>query len=193
MPRIALFAVGPGADAAWDLVTSLEPEPGGDPVTSARPSLGELAHDLHFHTDCWIHAEDEPPPLSREVLLPWIERGGRLLLTQRAATLVTSLGLETDGPNDTGSRTWRPRDDELRTHELNVLRTVPQVRGLAAFGPHPLFAGLGQGTYLWAPTEGERDFHATYARGRRPLWGAVVACERSYMDVKPDRVVAWEY
>ncbi|HET9708371.1 MAG TPA: GH116 family glycosyl hydrolase [Gemmatimonadales bacterium] len=184
MPRIALFAGGPGADAAWELVQSLAPVPGGDQVTPARAALGELALGLQSCEVCWVHAEDEPPPLSREVLLPWIERGGRLLLTQRATTLVTSLGLETDGPNDTGSRSWRRREEDPE---------VPELRGLAAFGPHPLFAGLGQGTYLWAPTEGERDIHATYARGRRPRWGAVVACERSYLHLNADRIVAWQY
>ena len=193
MPRIALLADGPGADAAWELVSSLERCSEDDPVTAERVSLNWMARGLAECDLCWIHAEEEPPPLSREVLLPWIEGGGRLLLTQRAATLVTSLGLETDGPNDTGSRTWRHRDDELHTPELNVFGSFPHVRGLAAFGPHPLFAGLGQGTYLWAPVEGERDIHATYARGRRPRWGAVVACERSYMHVNADRVVAWEY
>ena len=193
MPRIALFAVGPGADAAGDLVESLERHASADPVTVERVSLTWIAQGLPDCDVCWIHAEDEPPPLSRDIVLPWVERGGRLLLTQRAATLVTSLGLETDGPNDTGSRAWRHQDDELHLPELSVLGQFPHVRGLAAFGPHPLFAGLGQGAYLWAPTEGERDIYATYARGRRPRWGAVVACERSYSHLNGDRIVAWEY
>ena len=192
MSRIALFAVGPGADAAWELVTSLDP-PAPAAATAERISLDAFAERLPRCDVCWIHAEDEPPPVSRDVLLPWIEGGGRLLLTLRAATLVTSLGLETDGPNDTGSRTWRRRDDEQRALELNAAGPLPQVRGLAAFGPHPLFVGLGQGTYLWAPTEGERDVHAIYARGRRPRWGAVVACERSYIHLNSDRIVAWQY
>ncbi|HEY6222621.1 MAG TPA: hypothetical protein VIW26_02455, partial [Gemmatimonadales bacterium] len=193
MPRIALLAVGPGAEAAGDLAESLERQSSDDPVTVERVSLDWIAEGLPSCAVCWVHAEDEPPPLSREVVLPWVERGGRLLLTQRATTLVTSLGLETDGPNDTGSRTWRHPGDELHFPELNHFGPIPHVRGLAAFGPHPLFVDLGQGTYLWAPTDGERDIHATYARGRRPRWGAVVACERSYLHLNADRVVAWEY
>ena len=193
MPRIALFAVGPGADAVWELVTSLEPRSAEDTVVPGRVALSWLSRGLAECDVCWIHAEDEPPPLPREVVLPWIERGGRLLLTQRAATLVAALGLETDGPNDTAIRTWRHEDDELHLAELNVFGVFPHVRGLAGFGPHPLFAGLGQGTYLWAPTEGERYVQATYARGRRPHWGSVVACERSYIHLNSDRVVAWEY
>jgi hypothetical protein len=193
VPRIALFAVGPGADAAWELVTSLEPRSADDPLVADRVSLDRISIGLDGCDVCWIHAADEPPPLPREVVLPWIERGGRLLLTQRAATLVAALGLETDGPNDTANRTWRHKDDELHLPELNVFGVFPLVRGLAGFGPHPLFAGLGQGTYLWAPTEGERYVQATYARGRRPRWGSVVACERSYIHLNADRVVAWEY
>lgn len=193
VPRIALLAVGPGADAAGDLVESLEGLASDDPVTVERVSLSWIARNLRDCDVCWIHAEDEPPPLSREVVLPWVERGGRLFLTGRAATLVTSLGLETDGPNDTAIRTWRNRDDELHLHELSVFGAFPHVRGLAGFGPHPLFTGMGQGAYLWAPTEGERYVRATYARGRRPRWGAVVACERAYQHLSADRVVAWEY
>jgi hypothetical protein len=56
------------------------------------------------------------------------------------------------------------------------LRRVPAFRGLA-YGPHPLFERLGQGTYVWAPSEGERYGQATYVRGRRPGRGAVVACD----------------
>lgn len=193
MPRIALLAVGPGSDAAWDLLTSLTPCSPEDRIDAERVSLDWMAGGLASCDVCWIHAEDEPPPLSRELVLPWVERGGRLLLTQRAATQVAALGLERDGPNDTAIRAWRHQDDELHLPELNVFGAIPHVRGIAGFGPHPLFVGLGQGTYLWAPTDGERYVQATYARGRRPRWGAVVACERSYLHLNADRVVVWEY
>ncbi len=193
MPRIALCAVGPGADAAWELLTSFERCSSEDPLVTERISLDWMSGGLDACDVCWIHAEDEPPPLPREIVLPWVERGGRLLLTQRATTQVAALGLEMDGPNDTAIRTWHHKDDELQLPELNVCGTFQHVRGIAGFGPHPLFAGLGQGTYLWAPTEGERYVLTTYARGRRPRWGAVVACERSYVHLNVDRVVAWEY
>ena len=91
-------------------------------------------------------------------------RGAGIVAQQELIARLRKLGLETDGPNDTASRVWRHRDDELLSPELNVFGPCPHVRGLAAFGPHPLFAGLGQGTYLWAPVEGERDVRAAYAR-----------------------------
>ncbi|HEU5320530.1 MAG TPA: hypothetical protein VFX28_06995, partial [Methylomirabilota bacterium] len=52
---------------------------------------------------------------------------------------------------------------------------------------------MGQGTYVWAPSEGEPDVRAVYARCRRPANGHVVACERSYIHLNADRIVAWEY
>ncbi|MBI1967793.1 MAG: hypothetical protein HYS40_07370 [Gemmatimonadetes bacterium] len=116
--------------------------------------------------------------------MSWVANGGRLLLTQRAASRVASLGLEEDGPNDTVVRVWTPEDDEPG---------LPHIRGIAGYGPHPLFAGVGQGTYLWSPSEGERYVRATYGRGKRPKNGWVVGCERSYIHLNADRIVAWEY
>ncbi len=179
MRRVALLAIGPGADAAWEVLTSLSD------VAPRRLSLDRWSEAL-AESDClWVHAEDEPPPLPADVVMPWAERGGRLLLTQRAAAGVVALGLEADGPNDTAVRVWRHADDEFGV--------APHVRGLAAFGPHPLFERLGQGTYVWAPSDGERFVRTTYARGRRPRRGRVVACERAYIHLNADRIVAWEY
>lgn len=187
MRRVALLGVGAGADAAWELLTSL-PD-----VTPHRLSPGGWSDSLEQTDVLWVHTEEEPPPVSRDVVLPWVERGGRLLLTQRAAARVVALGLESDGPNDTAVRVWRHEDDELWFADMRSFGAFPHIRGLAAFGSHPLFQGLAQGAFVWAPSEGERLVQTTYARGRRPVRGRVVACERSYIHVNADRVVAWEY
>lgn len=185
MRRVALLGAGPTGEAAWRLLSGL---PGLLPIRAVPGDYGIPAADV-----LWVHTEDEPPPLPAELLMPWVERGGRLLLTQRAAARVVGLGLEADGPNDTAVRAWRHQDDELAFPEFRKFGEFPHVRGLAGYGPHPLFERLGQGTYTWAPTEGEPYGQATYSRGRRPRWGRVVACERSYIHVNVDRVVAWEY
>ncbi|HMA44678.1 MAG TPA: hypothetical protein VKO86_11705, partial [Gemmatimonadales bacterium] len=187
MRRVALLGVGAGADAAWELLTSL-PD-----VTPHRLSPGGWSDSLEQTDVLWVHTEEEPPPVSRDVVVPWVERGGRLLLTQRAAARVVALGLESDGPNDTAVRVWRHEDDELWFADMRSFGAFPHIRGLAAFGSHPLFEGLAQGAFVWAPSEGERLVQTTYARGRRPARGRVVACERSYIHVNADRVVAWEY
>ncbi len=171
--------MGPGADAAWELLTSL---PDVEPRRLSPEHWWEV---LEGNDLLWVHADDEPPPLPGDVVMPWVERGGRLLLTQRATAGVVALGLEADGPNDTAVRRWRHEDDEFGAS--------PHVRGLAAFGSHPLFERLGQGTYVWAPSEGERFVRTVYARGRRPRRGRVVACERAYVHLNADRIVAWEY
>jgi len=174
--RVGLLGIGPSADAAWQWLSAQ------NDAASVRLSLEALSLDA---VDVlWVHSVDEPPPLPRAAVMRWVERGGRLLLTSRAAARVVALGLEADGPNDTAAGRWRHEGDT---------RGGPQIRGLAAYGAHPLFAGLGQGTYLWAPSEGDAGAGATYARGRRPTRGGVVACQRSYIHLDADRIVAWEY
>lgn len=185
MRRVALLSTGPVGEAAWQLLVALSDV---SPVRAAHDDYALAGLDV-----LWVHTEAEPPPLPADLLMPWVERGGRLLLTQRAAARVVGLGLEADGPNDTIVRTWRHQDDELEFSEFRKSGAFPHVRGLAAFGPHPLFDRLGQGTYTWAPSEGEPYGQSTYARGRRPRWGKVIACERSYINLNADRIVAWEY
>lgn len=189
MRRVALLGLGPapGVDAAWKLLVDL---PDVDP---RRLSLDRWSEALAEVDLLWVHAEDEPPSLPADVVMTWVGRGGRLVLTQRAAAGVVALGLEADGPNDTVVRPWRHDEDELWFPEFRAFGAFPHVRGLAAFGPHPLFERLGQGTYVWAPSEGERFTRTSYARGRRPGRGRVVACERSYIHLNADRIVAWEY
>jgi hypothetical protein len=185
MRRVALLSTGPVGEAAWQLLAGL---PDVAPARAAHDDYALPTVDV-----LWVHTEDEPPPLPADLLMPWVERGGRLLLTQRAAARVVGLGLEADGPNDTAVRSWKHQDDELWFPEFRKFGEFPHVRGLAGFGPHPLFEGMGQGTYTWAPSEAERYGQTTYSRGRRPRWGRVVACERSYIHVNADRIVAWEY
>ncbi len=186
MPRrVGLLAVGPDADAAWTLLAGLS---GGG---GRRVALNDLARpDVDV---LWVHATVEPPPLPQGPLASWLRAGGRLLLTQRAASLVASLGVDDQGPNDVLAATWAHAADELWFPEFRSFGAFPHIRGIAAYGPHPLFVGLGQGTYLWAPAEGEPYVRATYERGQRPARGRVVGCERSYIHLNGDRIVAWEY
>jgi hypothetical protein len=182
---VGLLGIGNSGDAAWEWLRSL-PD-----AVPRRLTLDALS--LENLDVLWAHSAEEPPPLTSEPLMRWVTAGGRLLLTQRAASRVVALGLEQDGPNDTQGRSWTHEDDELWFPEFRAFGGFPHIRGLAAFGPHPLFAGMAQGTFTWAPSEGERYVRATYARGSRPRHGAVVACERSYIHLNADRIVAWEY
>ena len=188
MRRVAMLGVGADAAAAWDLLATV-PNVAPSPLSLTDPTITSAGSPDVI----WIHASAEPPPLPREPLMPWLEQGGRLLLTQRAVLAVMGLGFESAGPNDVVSGVWRHAADEFWFPEFRDHRGFPHVRGIAAFGPHPLFAGMGQGTYLWAPADGEPFSRATYTLGRRPAAAAVVGCERSYIHLNAGRIVAWEY
>ena len=127
MRRVALLSTGPVGEAAWQLLAALSDV---SPVRAAHDDYALPSVDV-----LWVHTETEPPPLPADLLMPWVERGGRLLLTQRAAARVVGLGLEADGPNDTIVRTWRHQDDELVFSEFRKFGAFPHVRGLAGFGP----------------------------------------------------------
>lgn len=181
MRRLRCLVEGPEADATWQWLESLEGIAAsryapGEPIISAGADI------------LWIHGAASPPP----DLLPWLESGGRLLATLDAASLPFELGLEPVRPNDVRSAIWRHEDDEFWLPEYRSFLAFPHIRGFAGFGPHPLFAGIDQGTYTWAPSESEPYRWVTY-RGLRPLAAAVVAVERSFIHLNPDRIVAWEY
>lgn len=184
--RVGFVGVGAGADAAWALAREIS----GAAAERLEPAV--LAAAPAAHDVLWVHATEEPPAFTPH-LGAWLARGGRLLLTQRAAAGVVALGIETEGPNDVGTGRWRHEGDEFWFPEFRAFGEFPHIRGLAAFGPHPLFAGLANGAFVWAPSEGEPDPRAAYVRGRRPARGLVVACERSYIHLNADRIVAWEY
>jgi glycogen debranching enzyme len=136
----------------------------------------------------WIHGPAPAP----DGLLAWLDQGGRLLATQDAATLPARLGLEPVGPDERTQGIWRHAEDEFWLEEYRSFKAFPHIRGLAAFGPHPLFAGLNQGTFTWAPSDREPFSRHAY-RETRPASGAVVAVERSFIHLNAGRAVAWEH
>src|SRR5690606_27622638 len=127
----------------------------------------------------------------RADLAPWLAAGGRLLLTLDAARLPARLGLEPVAPDERRIATWRHEEDEFWLDEYRSFLALPHIRGYGAFGPHPLFAGLGQGTYVWAPSEGEAYTAVAY-RQSRPARARIVAVERSFIHLNDSRILAWE-
>lgn len=181
MRRVLLASEGLDGDAAWEWLES----------------VGDLSAERYLPEDelvpggpdvLWMHGAIAPP----RGLLPWIEQGGRVLATLDAAALPSALGLESVPPDESVQGIWHHAADEFWLEEFRSFKAFPHIRGLAGFGPHPLFAGLGQGTYTWAPREGESFTRLTY-RDARPATGSIVAVERSFIHLNADRVVAWEY
>lgn len=165
------MAVAPAAvrDPVRALLASL-------PGISARV-LDSLDTVAWADVDClWLHDVHPTSPALR----PWLEAGGRVLATLQGALLAADLGLESTTPDDVRDSVWQP------------IAGQDAVRGLAAFGPHPLFQGMQQGASTWAPVAGERYRTAVYSAGR-PAAGGVVAVERVGMEMNAARIVAWEY
>ena len=190
MRRVALVSAGAEGDAA---LAWLETLPG---VKAARfTHMGEVPLEV---TDLvWAHGPVRPVARSARsgagaALREWLCAGGRLLATLDAVMIPLDLKLETVRPDDVIERVWRHDDDEFWLDEYRSFQAFPHVRGMGAFGTHPLFAGLAQGTYVWAPSEGEAYRWRTYVAAR-PAAAGIVAVERSFIHLNPGRVVAWEY
>lgn len=182
MTRVALVAAGAEGEAAERLLAQLP-----DLASSRHEALTIVPLD---RTDLlWLH-DVEPRP--RADLLSWIESGGRLLLSLQSALLPARLGLERRAPDEIREGTWRHDENEIWLGSCRSPAEVPRPRGFAAFGPHPLFAGLDQGVCTWAPRDGERYRWVAY-RGAWPADGQVVAVERSFLHLHPQRAVVWEY
>ncbi|MGA2383002.1 MAG: GH116 family glycosyl hydrolase [Gemmatimonadales bacterium] len=140
----------------------------------------------------WIHAT-RPALFPTDAIRAFLAQGGGLLLTLQAAELVGPLGLETVPPNDRREEAWSHHTDEWWSEELREMKGYPHVRGVATYGPHPLVDGLHNGTFCWAPIDGETYAWACYSGGVWPVDGRVVGVERAYIVQNPERVVAWEY
>ncbi len=161
-------------------------------VQTRRYEPGHLEAAVNEADVVWIHAT-RPALFPTDAIRAFLAQGGGLLLTLQAAVLVGPLGLETVPPNDCREDTWAHQNDEWWTDELRAMKAYPHVRGLAAYGPHPLVDGLHNGTYCWAPTDGESYAWACYSGGVWPVDARVVGVERAYVVQNPERVVAWEY
>jgi hypothetical protein len=184
-----LFAAPPGAepDAAWDWLAAC-PD-----FTARRCDCAELTGGAGDCDVVWIHATAPVAGVDASRLAALVQEGKRVLLTLRATQLVLPMGLERNRPNDVIELEWKDAEDPYRTADFETMSAYPRVRGLAAYGPHPLFDGLHRGTCTWAPTEGERYVRCCYRRGARPAAGKVVAVERAYLAQNAVRTIAWEY
>ncbi len=186
--RISLIAdPGREEDAAWRW---LDARAG---VRAQRFQTANATAALAESDVIWVHATavaDLPEPQRFEA---FVSQGGGLLLGLRATELVGPLRLEATLPNDRREAVWRHDADEWWTNGFRSMSAYPHVRGIATYGAHPLMAGLHNGTYCWAPADGEPYAWACYSGGVRPTDGHAVGVERAYIVQNADRVVAWEY
>lgn len=140
----------------------------------------------------WFHTTEEPvlsDPL-RSALDAHVRGGGGLLATLAAATLPVQLGWEEIGPDEESAAIWSEEPDDEATRGFS---SPSIVRGLQSFRGHPLFDGLGSGTYTWAPSRGESFWRYAYTGDRWPQTGRVIAVQKSFIAMNPQRRLAWEY
>jgi glycogen debranching enzyme len=184
------FVTGSGAeeDAAWHWLQER-----ADVVALNRFTPDRVAAAIREATVVWVHATEPLMGVAATQLAAFAASGGGVLLTLRAAGLVVPMGLELAPPNDDTMGLWHHETDEFYTADFRTMPAYPHVRGLATYGPHPLVRGLHQGTYCWAPSEGEAHARSCYAHGARPVAGRVIGVERAYLTQNARRVVAWEY
>ncbi len=182
MRRVGLVTAGPEGVSARAWLESLP-----EVAVTVAGRLEALA--LEQMELVWVHGVRVEPATA---LLPWLRAGGRLLLSLDAVELPAQLGLEQVVPDEWHEARWRPGHGPLDLEDHRSFPAHPHLRGLAAFGPHPLFRGLQHGVYTWAPTEAEAYRWLVY-RARRPAGAAGVAVERSALQLHPERLVAWEY
>ncbi len=182
--RVAFVArSAPEEDAAW---TWLQAQRG---MRAQRFSLGAAAAAAESADVVWVHASAPLALPDSAVLADAAVAGRGILLTLAAAELVVPMGIEPTPPNDLAEGRWRSAADEYWTGDVRAMPAYPHVRGLATWGAHPLVDGLHNGTFCWAPTEGERWVRCGYAHGIRPTAGLVVGVERAYVTLNADRVV----
>lgn len=174
-------------DAAWKWLSRQ------DGIAARRFDPGDLAAAVGEADVVWFHASGPLVDLALEPLHPLVAAGHGLLLTLRAADLVGPLGIESAPPNDVGEARWDDDADPWYQGTFRAMPAYPHIRGMATYGPHPLVAGLHNGTYTWAPRAGEPFTWACYAGGVRPAEGRVVGVERAYGVQNAERTVAWEY
>lgn len=180
MRRVGFVGPGDEGDAAWTWL-------GGLRDLDAHCYAAVAAVPLATTELLWLHGA----VAGDAALVPWLEAGGRLLCTGLAAGIPADLGLEPVAPDERRTGRWRHADDEFWFDEFRSFAAFPHIRGIAGFGPHPLFDRLHQGTYTWAPSEGEAFDWLTYGAAR-PSAGRVVGVERSFIHLNEQRAIAWE-
>ncbi|HSG81561.1 MAG TPA: GH116 family glycosyl hydrolase [Gemmatimonadota bacterium] len=190
--RILLYVepAGPPSSESAAALKWLREQPGYDVRAVTLPDVADAL--LGYGATVWFHWTETPEldADARLALDAHVRAGGGLLATLAGATLPYQLGWEETEPNEVTAGPWaEDAGDEL----ARSFSQVHRIRGLQSFRGHPLFEGLGSGAYTWAPAEGEPFVRYAYAGASWPGAGRVIAVEKSYISMNPDRRLAWEH
>ncbi len=151
------------------------------------PGTDELRRSydiLWWHSD---HGSDLPASALTDrtvkTVRAYVERGGALLLSLLPTSFTVPLGFETAAPDRRSTEAWS---------EESWAGGYPDIRGFAPFLQHPLFQDMTGGAYTWMPTKGSPAAFSYYGEGL-PANASVLAVERQYIKVIPERRLIWEH
>ncbi len=194
MRQVAYVLAADTGEATWSAVAAIARAAGDLQFIDLAGSAMPAAYALNTSAAIWIHLEDPHSSLDAgliDALGPWIHSGGRALLTMAATRLSMALGVEQEEMHlDVG--VWSAAGDPLWAESFREWPDYPHIRGVQGWGPHPLFQGLMQGTFSWAPQEGEPIARYTFTKPRWPS-GRIVGVDRAYVQLDASTAVAWEY
>jgi glycogen debranching enzyme len=128
------------------------------------------------HNDSLFSIVDEQ---TKNVLLDYLNKGGKLLLTLDAFNCINDLDIE---PIPHEKRNKTAKDDGYG-----------RKLGLHAFRNHPIFAGLNGGAYIFKPDNDTTVRIHGYFDENLPLNGAVVAVDWDYIFLRENSKLALEY
>ncbi len=139
----------------------------------------------------WLHGDTEDradwqlDEAQSASLRQYVEKGGRVLLTGPAASLVGPIAGEAQVPDV--RRTIEPATEPDSADEASMARGVMPMPG------HPLFYRSTGGRMFYERRPGEEYAEAVYSDGQRPLQGEVVAVEKHADGCRAERAVIVEY
>ncbi|MEN8249519.1 MAG: GH116 family glycosyl hydrolase [Bacteroidota bacterium] len=131
----------------------------------------------------WLHREDSGELIldrnNIELLKDYVNNGGKLLLSQEAAMLITELGLEETPPTV----------NYLMAEDGGYGRKM----GVHAFLEHPVFKGLHGGAFIFGPMRDVNCRQIGYFGENIPEYGKTLAVDWAYIQLKEQSRLMLEF
>jgi hypothetical protein len=180
--RVLLVSTAPGGGQPWRWLRR-----SGD-LDAHLAGWDDAPADGVTYDVVWVDSRslDLPPGPPRAL----VNGSTGLLLTRGACRLAPAVGLGPE-PMEQLDTIWRDADDDL--HLFTSFTEFPRIRGHCPMRRHPLFDGLGNGTYTWSPADGESFVRLTWRWPDWPPNAAVIAVERSCIHVNAERATIWSH
>lgn len=143
-------------------------------------SSSEVLNDLDV---LWVHHRDTLFDFDdihlTELIIQYLEGGGKLLLTQEGVRFLTKLGIE-------------PIEPEIR-YKKAVDEGYGRKLGLHSFISHPVFKELHGGAYILAPLKDTIIRQIGYFGDNLPLNGEVIAVDWDYIFLRENAKLMTEH